>query len=176
MNNDTVTLAIAGANVTLPAATLTALWLEKVRGDPAPVALERVMPAIGSAWFGQGGIYAGIVRGDAGQPDYDLIVADAARENINWNDAMKWAGVLDVSGLHDFALPLRKEQAILFGNVPELFAKEWYWSREEHASTSDCAWCQYFDYGHQHYYLKSIELRARAVRRVAICQFDPLTI
>ncbi len=176
MSPDAVTFTVAGASVTLPPATLTALWLEKLRGDPAPIASKRGQPSIGSAWAGKGGIYAGTVRGDVGQPDYGLVVLDAERNDITWNDAMKWAASLDVAGLRDFTLPLRKEQAILFGNVPELFAKEAYWSREEHASDSDSAWCQSFDNGNQSYGRKDGELRARAVRRVPIEQFDPLTI
>ncbi|MCJ8207696.1 DUF1566 domain-containing protein [Pseudomonas sp. RGM2987] len=31
-------------------------------------------PAIGEYWKGQGGVYAGVMRGESGQPDYHLIV------------------------------------------------------------------------------------------------------
>jgi hypothetical protein len=50
----------------------------------------------------------------------------------------------------------------------QAFETEWYWSSTQHASYSDCAWCQGFFHGHQSYYYKYDELRARAVRRVAI--------
>jgi hypothetical protein len=45
------------------------------------------MPAIGQAWEGQAGIYAGIMRGAKGQPDYHLIVPtaiEAQKEAITW--------------------------------------------------------------------------------------------
>lgn len=49
-------------------------------------------PAIGQHWHGQGGIYAGLMRGENGQPDYHLIVpADPAGqvEAIEWGGAGK---------------------------------------------------------------------------------------
>lgn len=47
-------------------------------------------PGIGEAWHGEGGIYAGLVRGSNGLPDYHLIVpTDAAGhlEEITWGTA-----------------------------------------------------------------------------------------
>ena len=49
-------------------------------------------PAIGSYWLGQGGIYAGMVRGEDGTPDYHLIVpTDPAGqvEKIKWGSPGK---------------------------------------------------------------------------------------
>lgn len=49
-------------------------------------------PAIGSYWLGQGGIYAGMVRGEDGAPDYHLIVpTDPAGqvEKIKWGSSGK---------------------------------------------------------------------------------------
>lgn len=40
--------------------------------DAAPTASQ--VPAIGEYWKGQGGVYAGAMRGENGQPDYHLIV------------------------------------------------------------------------------------------------------
>ncbi len=49
-----------------------------VGAAPAPAAANET-PAIGTFWAGQGGVYAGVMRGDDGQPDYHLIVpTDAA--------------------------------------------------------------------------------------------------
>ena len=50
----------------------------------------------------------------------------------------------------------------------EAFAEEWYWSSTQHASNSASAWSQNFYDGSQLNYGKSSELRARAVRRLAI--------
>lgn len=46
--------------------------------EPASISTESsvlIPPRIGEFWKGQGGIYAGLMRGDNGQPDYHLIVA-----------------------------------------------------------------------------------------------------
>ena len=40
----------------------------------APIASEITPPAIGAHWEGQGGIYAGMMRGEEDSPDYPLIV------------------------------------------------------------------------------------------------------
>ena len=50
----------------------------------------------------------------------------------------------------------------------EAFEPAWYWSSTQHASASDCAWYQYFNYGSQTSNHKTSELRARAVRRLVI--------
>lgn len=45
-------------------------------------------PRIGELWEGQGGIYAGVMRGEAGLPDYHLIVPTdhkASIKNIMWS-------------------------------------------------------------------------------------------
>ncbi len=47
-------------------------------------------PAIGAFWHGEGGIYAGLVRGEKGTPDYHLIVPVAPYgqvEEITWGAA-----------------------------------------------------------------------------------------
>lgn len=47
-------------------------------------------PAIGAYWHGEGGIYAGLVRGEKGTPDYHLIVPIAPYgqvEEITWGAA-----------------------------------------------------------------------------------------
>jgi hypothetical protein len=109
-------------------------------------------PTIGAVWPGQGGIYAGIVRGEEGKPDCHLIVPPGDKGDINWNDAVKWAGSIEHDGHNDFTLPERKEQAVLFGNVPELFEKTWYWSNEQYAPDPDYAWNQNFGDGTQDIY------------------------
>jgi hypothetical protein len=50
----------------------------------------------------------------------------------------------------------------------EAFDPTWYWSSTQHASDSDYAWNQNFSYGYQYNLHKHDELRARAVRRLAI--------
>jgi hypothetical protein len=143
--------------------------LARVSANDAP-SFEKLtaIPAIGQPWPGQGGIYAGVVRGREGGPDYHLILAEEGRDDIKWQPAMEWAAGLRIDGHNDFTLPWRAEQAILYGNVPELFEKGYYWSREQHAEDADYAWFQSFYTGDQSYGHESHELRARAVRRLVI--------
>lgn len=50
----------------------------------------------------------------------------------------------------------------------EAFDAAWYWSSTQHAGHVDSAWCQDFNYGYQSTNLKLTQLRARAVRRIAL--------
>ena len=106
--------------------------------------------------------YAGLILGKDGLQSYHLILIEGQKEQVNWQDAIKWAN--EVGG----ELPTRREQALLYANLKEEFEDSWYWSSEQHASTSDYAWCQNFDYGLQDNDYKDSELRARAVRRLII--------
>lgn len=132
------------------------------------VTLAALLPTIGSEWKEEGGIYAGIARGQNGAADYHLVVGPEAEGELKWKPAMEFAKAIDVNGRADFDLPARHEQALLFGNVPELFRKDWYWSNTPHAESARGAWCQDFGYGDQYYDAQNLKLRARAVRRVPL--------
>lgn len=119
-------------------------------------------PRIGANWPEQGGVYAGIVRGEEGAADHHLILLPGDAQDLTWQAAMDWAN--DAGG----ALPTRCEQALLYANVKGLFEAEWYWSCEQHASVPVCAWLQDFVLGDQNYYDKASKDRARAVRRFEI--------
>lgn len=129
-------------------------------------------PRIGEEWEEQGGVYAGVARGKNGAPDYYLILATHCdAESVKWDEAKTWAENVSSGdeGLHDYTLPARHEQALLFANVPEHFQKEYYWSSEQHASSSYYAWFQTFVNGDQpDDLLKGYSYRARAVRRLDI--------
>ena len=106
--------------------------------------------------------YAGILLDEAGEPSHHVILLPGEADDITWTAAGKWAQ--EAGG----ELPTRREQSLLFANLKGQFQAAWYWSSEQHASDSDYAWCQYFDYGLQDGSGKSAELRARAVRRLPI--------
>ena len=108
------------------------------------------------------GIYAGVARGYNDELDGILEVLEEAPKAMAWDDAKKWAA--EAGG----RLPTRKEQALLFANVPELFKEEAYWSSEPYAGNESSAWSQYFDLGSQGSLRKGGKLRARAVRRLPI--------
>lgn len=137
-------------------------------GRPVLTLESNQVPRIGAVWPGQGGVYAGLCRGVDAKPDYHLFVHAEEKESIQWQPALDWAKTLEADAHRDFTLPTRKEQAVLYGNVPELFQPKWYWSGEQHASDPGSAWCQLFSNGNQDYDWKDYDDRARAVRRLII--------
>ena len=148
-------------------------------------------PRIGQQWDEQDGIYAGVMRGIDGAPDYHLIVTEheatfawgaqgteepGAKSDHNGlantralvasqhvHPAAEWAA--EQQG-PDCYLPSRRELRLCWVNVPELFdAQAWYWASTQYSPFT--AWGQTFDDG-QHYTGKSFEGRVRAVRRLVI--------
>lgn len=127
---------------------------------PSPQATSK--QAFLAATLKDGEHYAGILLGKDGAPDHHLILLPGEAENVTWSQAKEWAA--HAGG----ELPTRREQSLLFANLKEQFQPRWHWSGEQHAANSDCAWCQDFNDGNQDNSIKHDELRARAVRRVAI--------
>ncbi len=119
-------------------------------------------PAIGQAW--QGGIYAGVSRGEDGEPDGHVILLEAKPEKLlSWADAGQWA-----TDLGDGArLPTRMESALLYANLKDQFEEDRYhWTGTQYSDS--LAWIQRFGHGTQITSNKSYEARARAVRRFAL--------
>lgn len=125
-------------------------------------------PRFGQHLAGEGGIFAGVMRGENGQPDYLLIVHQEHREPATWQAQMEWAKSLEAYGHQDFRLPTRREQHALMANVKDLFEERYYWSCETHASGPSSAWYTYFGGGVQDFYHKDFYYRARAVRSVIL--------
>ncbi len=128
------------------------------------------IPKIGSTFAG--GIFAGIIAGKNGQPDYYLIHAtvDFEIDNTNWQGAIE-AAKAPINGFNDWSLPDRYEARLLTINTPDSFdTSEWYWTATQDADNDGYAWMQYFDNGYQGYNHKSNEYRARAVRRLLIIE------
>lgn len=99
----------------------------------------------------------------AGQAPYHLILLpDHPKDEMTHQAATEWAA--SVGG----DLPTRPEQALLFAHQHEQFDRDWYWSNTLHDSEPDDAWSQNFGYGTQDFNYRSLELRARAVRRLPI--------
>ena len=110
--------------------------------------------------------YAGLVIGKDGEPSHHLVLLPGELEKATWESAKEWAD--KQGGFFESGLPNRREQALLYANLKEHFADAWYWSCEPHASDAGFAWYQYFGFGRQYYGLQSLQLRARAVRRLPI--------
>ena len=121
------------------------------------VALKTItLPALAD-----GEIYAGILLVD-GKPAHHLVLLPGDAKDLSWKEALDWANK------QGGELPTRKEQALLFANAADAFEHDWYWSGEPYAGYESYAWSQLFLSVYQYGSIKSSQLRARAVRRVAI--------
>ncbi|HCF7385845.1 TPA: DUF1566 domain-containing protein [Pseudomonas aeruginosa] len=150
------------------------------------------VPAIGAEWPDQGGIYAGLMRGRDGHPDYHLIVASAESDGeLQWGGygskssaTSKWDGLANtkalveagghpaaefvasvtISGHNDFYLPAQAELMLAWANVPEVFAEGWHWSSTQY-SANNAFGTDFYD-GYTDYGGKYFALRVRPVRRL----------
>lgn len=149
-------------------------------------------PAIGHPW--QGGIYAGLVRGIAGAPDYHLIVSDLAShfEDIAWGSygenevgaACPFDGLANTLALLESGRShpaAEKAAAVRDGGFEdwylparrELAIAYWNlpglfasdWYWSSTQYSAGTAWDQNFVDGSQYIRSKGLELRAFAVRR-----------
>ncbi|ALY46406.2 TPA: DUF1566 domain-containing protein [Pseudomonas aeruginosa] len=160
-------------------------------GDASLAQVDGI-PAIGAEWPGQGGIYAGLMRGHDGHPDYHLIVASAeSGGELQWGGygskssaTSKWDGLANtkalveegghpaaefaasvtISGHKDFYLPAQAELMLAWANLPEVFAEGWHWSSTQYSA--DSAFVTLFSDGHTHDYGKYHDFRVRPVRRL----------
>ncbi|MYM25749.1 DUF1566 domain-containing protein [Duganella sp. FT135W] len=110
----------------------------------------------------EGELYAGLILGKDGEPDYHLFLLPNKAEGLAWDKAKAFAAAAGGE------LPTRREQSMLFANLKEEFEPRWYWSGEQHASNPSDAWSQGFYDGSQIYYHKDNEGRVRVVRRLVI--------
>ncbi|NHR08380.1 DUF1566 domain-containing protein [Chromobacterium haemolyticum] len=181
--------------LTVPAEDAARILIDSFVHAKAPAPAAQKTPRIGEYLPAQGGVYAGLMRGEYGQPDYHLIVAkgdDGFVREIAWggyeedesgaksewdgrantlalarsehdHPAAEWAAGLEIDGHADWYLPARRESALCYANVPELFEKDWYWASTQFSP--NYAWGQYFGVGTQYGTHKDFEFRARAVRR-----------
>lgn len=129
-----------------------------------------IIPPLGEYWHGQGGVYAGIIRGESGKSDRHVVVPpDILMLKTEWgcngkeitgadNDyygmpntiAMAEAGsevakkilAFEHEGHNDYYLMAPKEARLCHTNAPELFAKEWHWTSKQYSANG--AFLQHF--------------------------------
>jgi hypothetical protein len=160
-----------------------------------PQQLTDAPQAIGQPWPGQGGIYAGLMRGEKGQPDYHLIVpTDPAGYNasVTWGErgvdvplaCSSFDGLANTTVLceaesrHPAAewaasLAIDGHDDFYLPSTRELRLCwvnvpelfETGWYWTSTQASPNSAWFQDFDVGGQNYYGKGAQARARAVRR-----------
>ena len=109
----------------------------------------------------EGEIYIGCI-GDAAGNLHHVVLLPGDNDDATFEAQMEWAKSIGGD------LPNRIEQAMLWANHRDQFQQDVYWSNETHHSESGWAWLQNFHRGYQHYSHKSLEFRARAVRRLVI--------
>lgn len=129
-----------------------------VQNNTSSVASEK---PFSTPQLNEGEIYAGaIIKPDGSGNHIILLPGD--------NDVAEWQEQMDRAKSIGGDLPSRPELALLYSCLKDQFQPTWYWSNEQHESYSFSAWYQLFSIGYQHWCRKDFELRARAVRRVAI--------
>lgn len=196
MTNPMTTLTCGESTISSPDKALVLQFANFVLGGDqvkAP-AVATNAPSIGTYWEGQGGVYAGIVRGEGELPDYHLIVASQDVGKHEWgsygtevsgaasaSDGAANTQALIEDGAHpaatacakyeadghkDFYLPARRELQVAEANVSGLFAKDWHWSSSQRSAYT--AFYMLFDDGGQYGSGKDVELRVRPVRRLPI--------
>lgn len=147
-------------------------------------------PPIGTHWPEAGGIYAGIMRGENGQPDYHLVKAtDAALSDLKgqWGAygqdipgaTQRHDGLANTQAMVDAGSELAKqvvaagayiasqgEAALCAANIPDQFPDDDHWTSTQ--DSPDTAWAQDFEYGRSRVSLKDYARRAVAVRRLTL--------
>ncbi|WP_044872004.1 DUF1566 domain-containing protein [Pseudomonas sp. LFM046] len=199
-----ITIEVGSTRLETPNALLARQVLEQAAGITAAqsvmgeltVRISLEPPAIGQYWSGQGGVYAGLVRGEDGQPDYHLVVptAEAATaKEIPWGAAgesehgathardglANTRALCDAEHEHPAAqwaagLEIEGHRDLYLPSRFELAlcyanVRELFEERWHWSSTQyspGTAWVQGFGDGGQYGDRKGSDYRARAVRRV----------
>jgi len=161
------------------------------------ITVSAAVAKIGDFLPQHGGIYAGLMAGRDGKPDYHLIVAPADQgelTGVTWGDygkevpeavsyhdgqantaAMAAAGnelaqrivALTINGHSDWHLPSQAEAHLQAANLKDEFNQDDFYWTSTQYSAGG-AWGQYFYYGNQGLDHKDAEGRARAVRRLIL--------
>lgn len=86
VTDDTITLDVGNAKLTLSVQSIVQSVLQQALESTRPSKALKTIPAIGEFWPGEGGVNAGLMRGENGQPDYYLIVptADLGKTKKCW--------------------------------------------------------------------------------------------
>ncbi|MDM3952870.1 DUF1566 domain-containing protein [Pseudomonas alloputida] len=201
MKQEKITLTVGEATIKLPAATVAQLALASVLGQITPASLPPrilpdpvMVPEIGQAWPGQGGINGGFVPAHGDVPAHYLIFAAKDVGDCKWGgygteskatsktDGLANTDALITEGDHpaamaarkyeadghkDFYLPAAAELYQGWLNCPEVFAQDrWHWSSSQRSAYF--AFYMGFADGLQGLSDKGYELRVRPVRRFFI--------
>lgn len=177
-----------GASIALPAETVAQRLIEKLR-DESKSTPQQPRYKIGEYVPGEGGYFAGDIRGDDGRI-YGLI--DAGKDATvkgTWGSNGEIEGLSDWDGLTntialrkrgcpvadlcagyerdghtDFYLPARRELIIAQANLPHLYDKAWHWTSTPYGA--NLAWAVDFENGYVSIHYRGNEFLARPFRRL----------
>ena len=195
-----ITLQIGIKGWASPDAKIINMSIAQLAGTKEPTSAQQQLasidpPKIGAVWEGQGGVYAGLMRGANGMPDYHLIVPidqAASIKEVTWGSrgenedfskcpydgAKNTAALVSSSHSHpaaEWAAGLNIDGHSDF-YLPSRFEMALCYANVKelfeapwHWSSTQCspcnAWIQHFVDGDQNDTVKGYALRARAVRR-----------
>lgn len=157
-----------GITINVPDAQVVDLVLQKLNSHTTQPGINTTsLPTIGDYWPGQGGIFAGLMRGRDGGKDYALILGPAFEEGT-FKELNQKAAEATQEGHSDYRLPYRNEQSLLYANLKDQFKPTWYWSCERRPGGEDFAYAQDFFDGDQSYWDVDYNYLGVAVRVVHI--------
>lgn len=196
--HEQLSVKIGNLTVSMSVADIVKEALRQACSDPVSVAPSALtVPAIGERWTGQGGYYAGIIRGRDGRPGGHLIIAPPDSDGIDlaWGELGKevagasspWDGQTNTQALiksggkhpaakHASAFSCEGHSDYHLGSHAEMGIAwanvpelfESTWYWTSSQSSALYAWIQYFDGGSQYYTGKGYEGRVRPVRLIPI--------
>lgn len=120
-------------------------------------------PALTAEWGAYGETIPGEFSRRDGQHNTALILAAEPSNAIALHCSQ-----IQIDGHSDYYWPAQCENNLLFNNLPEHLPHEWHWSSTQ--CSARLAWFQYFEAGVQGILGKSLNIAARAVRRILIIQ------
>jgi hypothetical protein len=194
MSTAEIEVSFHGARLCVPAHAAVTAWLKEAYEKSAEQPVAGI-PAVGEYWEGQGGVYAGFVRGENGAAGWHLIVPthpSATNDSIKWGPYNVDVGVASHADgrANTLALALLGEeyQAATWATKLEIEGhRDFYlparrelalaevnladhfakgWYWSSTQYSAHGAWYQYFDVGGQSFAGKGVTGRARAVRRL----------
>lgn len=191
--------SIGGATIQIPVEVAVQSWLEKFTGQQQPTRVyASAALKIGTLCEAEGGIYAGLMRGENGEPDYHLFVApgdEGEKEEISWGKQGKEIddAKSEYNGMaNTIALVESKHECPAAQWATQLTLNnksDWYlparrelglcyanaheqfakvWHWSSTQGSAFSAWIQGFDNGSLYYNRKGAAARARAVRRLLV--------
>jgi hypothetical protein len=194
MSTAEIEIPFHGGRLAVPKDAAVKAWLDKALGQKAEASASSI-PAVGEYWEGQGGVYAGFVRGENGAPGWHLIVPthpSATNDSIKWGPYNVNVGVASHTDgrANTLALALLGEeyQAATWATKLEIEGhRDFYLPARRELALAEVnladhftkgwywsstqysaygAWGQTFDGGYQYDASKSDTGRARAFRRL----------